>query len=169
MRRRLLLEEYSPTFYWIKGEKNIVADSMSRLPTVAHSDEAVEAREEVFATDLDVKFPMAFDNVHKEQQSEINKNKETRKMFRNNKLFKYKNIEGYELLMTKDKIYVPKKLRQAVLDWYHYYLCHPGATWLSKTIGQNLMWPGMVSECKQHVKTFRQWQRVQEGFLAHLR
>ena len=79
MRWRLLLEEYSPTFHWIKGEKNIVADSMSRLPTVASTDEIVEARDEVFATDLDVQFPMAFDNVRKEQQSEINRNKETRK------------------------------------------------------------------------------------------
>ena len=32
LRWRLILEEYSPEIEYIKGEKNIVADPLSRLP-----------------------------------------------------------------------------------------------------------------------------------------
>ena len=37
-RWRLLLEEYGPEFLYIKGEKNIAADAMSRLDFAPSSD-----------------------------------------------------------------------------------------------------------------------------------
>ena len=41
MRWRLLLEEFGPELIYIKGEKNIVADALSRLPIEA-DDETLE-------------------------------------------------------------------------------------------------------------------------------
>ena len=37
MRWHLLLEEYGPKFYYLKGPRNIVADALSRVPTTAIS------------------------------------------------------------------------------------------------------------------------------------
>ena len=42
-RWRLLIEEYGPNFHYIKGELNIVADNLSRLPLIP--TEKVEGRE----------------------------------------------------------------------------------------------------------------------------
>jgi len=33
MRWRLSLEEYKPTFFYLQGSKNVVADALSRVPT----------------------------------------------------------------------------------------------------------------------------------------
>ena len=38
------------------------------------------------------------------------------------------------------KVYVPKSLRQRVMNWYHFYLCHPGAEQLSNTPKQVYYW-----------------------------
>jgi hypothetical protein len=34
MRRRLILEEYGPKLRYVKGEKNILADAISRLDMI---------------------------------------------------------------------------------------------------------------------------------------
>jgi len=46
LRQRLLLEEYGVELEYIKGEKNVIADALSRLPTA-----------ELFVLDADEEFP----------------------------------------------------------------------------------------------------------------
>ena len=102
---------------------------------------------------MQVAFPMVYENVRKEQQLEISKNTKMRLELRKNDEFTYKVIERHELIMKNKKNYVPKILRQPVLDWYHHFLCHPGTTILAATIGQTMAWIGLVQDAKVHVKT----------------
>ena len=129
MRWRLLLEEYGPNIIYIEGKKNIVADFFSRYEKI-NTDDPVEYEEiaAVEPTEMEVKFPMIYENVRKEQQKELRKNRQMRVELRRNKKYQYKVLEGFELIMLNNRIYVPKSLRRSVLDWYHHFLCHPGVT-----------------------------------------
>ena len=55
--------------------------------------------------------------------------------------------------MFKDKIYIPTKLRDDTLNWYHHNMCHPGGTILHGTMAQTMAWPGMASMVKRYVQT----------------
>ena len=44
MRWRLILEEYSPTFYHIAGPKNVVADALSRLDMGANDNDSLKSQ-----------------------------------------------------------------------------------------------------------------------------
>ena len=43
-------------------------------------------------------------------------------------------LDKVEIILYDSKIYVPQTLRRRVLDWYHFYLNHPGGSRLAKTI-----------------------------------
>jgi hypothetical protein len=53
LRWRLYLEEYSPELYYIKGETNLVADALSRIPLTALSLKEDEPQEDTFFSLLD--------------------------------------------------------------------------------------------------------------------
>ena len=42
--------------------------------------------------------------------------------------------DTHERIINKNKIYVPQSLRERMLNWYHHYLRHPGASCLAKTV-----------------------------------
>ena len=44
--------------------------------------------------------------------------------------------EGHEVTMYDNELYIPIKLLEQILNWYHQYLSYPGATRLLKTIQQ---------------------------------
>ena len=75
MRWRLFIEEYSPDLRYIKGEHNVVADTLSRLPK---TDDPVDDSLEAFHNTMDcyVKagvddesnfdfHPLSFENLEK--------------------------------------------------------------------------------------------------------
>ena len=64
---------------------------------------------------------------------------------------------GHEVILQKGKIYLPKSLRHQILDWYHWYLCHPGETRIEQTSRSTLTWPGLRPQIrKKNVKTCKQ-------------
>ncbi len=61
LRQRLLLEEYGAELWYIQGEKNVVADALSRLPT-----------EELFAFDEDnAEFPLNLQIISEKQATDV--------------------------------------------------------------------------------------------------
>ena len=73
MRWRLILEEFGPEIIHIKGEDNIAADAISRIPTYQGS-EMLSEMEHLILEDEE-SFPLNLPLVQKAQQQELNKKK----------------------------------------------------------------------------------------------
>ena len=84
LRWRLLLEEYKITLKYIKGEDNVYADAISRLPPVHDCPTEIEENnhEEVIMAlspeEQEIPFPMETGRVYTEQQNELAKNRKFR-------------------------------------------------------------------------------------------
>ena len=48
LRQRLIIEEYGAEIIYIKGQQNVVADALSRLPSQSSTDEEFTINEELF-------------------------------------------------------------------------------------------------------------------------
>ena len=175
MRWRLFIEEYSPDLRYIKGEDNVVADALSRLPKelsnlviddTHHLDDSMEAYyttmdcltdERKSETDY---HPLSYQRLDEAQQGAPDIKKELRK---DNCKYHLKDFHGggitRSLVCYKDKIVVPNKLQKHVIDWYHTTLCHPGINRTEETIAQHLYWPKMRSQITGHVQTCPYCQR----------
>ena len=64
--------------------------------------------------------------------------------------FTTREVEGKPLIHSEGKIYIPEKLQQRVVAWYHEYLAHPGETRTEATIRQHFTWPRL----RKHVHNF---------------
>ena len=158
IRWRMMLEEFGPEFRHVKGVKNVVADALSRLPTV-HKDDDIIDHEEQLPELSDVKtkdikaeqFPMAPKLIAKEQL----KDKYLQKVLKDDQKQRYylKKVEHVELVHYRQKIYVPVSLRARIITWYHEYLVHPGQTQIEETIRSIFYWPGLRTQVEDCVKT----------------
>ena len=93
-------------------------------------------------------FPLNLPLVQKAQQQELNKkNNKLKQIVKDKKSGCNKMIlDGVELIIYEDRIYVPVKLRKRTLEWYHHFLNHPGGERLFKTINKVCYWKGMASQ-----------------------
>ena len=167
MRWRLLLEEYGITLKHIKGVTNTVADALSRHPIrEENNNPPVATLAECMAVKplkVEREFPLEMPVLRASQQKERNSDKDFRKYFLTNRGdFSYKMVNNEEILCLRGKLYVPKDLREKVIDWYHFFLCHPGSTRLYNTLKQHLDWPGMALRCVEHTRTCDVCQRYKK-------
>ena len=143
MRWRLLVEEFGPKLTYIKGEKNIVADFLSRM-RIDPQEFSVDA----FAGEVDVDFPDNYPLSYKEIQYRQKEDKDLQKLVKK-KPSEYKTQEykasdkTYQLITKEDKIVLPKALQRKAAEWYHTHLLHQGETRMELTIGQHYTWTGM--------------------------
>ena len=64
----------------------------------------------------------------------------------------------YDVIKYKDKILVPRRLRQRMLEWYHDALIHPGINRMEKTIQMHFTWPKLHNDVEKFCKQCRTCQ-----------
>ena len=64
--------------------------------------------------------------------------------------------------MYDKKIYVPELLHGCMLEWYHYYLNHPGGDCLTNTLLQVCYLKGLTHQAKQYAKVCQQCQKFKK-------
>jgi hypothetical protein len=163
IRWRLLIEEFGPTFLHIKGEKNVIADALSRLDANFNEKLPTEPTNDsmayIFMTKEDVKetdFPLSPTLIAKYQRLDNELKRRSTKSRSQN--FSTKTIEGVEVITYQGKIYIPIQLQQRVVAWYHEYLAHPGESRTEATIRQTCTWPKLRSHVETFCKTCRTCQ-----------
>ena len=122
---------------YIKGIKNVVADTLSRLHTKTGNlvqypvQNSPEALEEILgikpATELKITFFLLDTRIIDQKQRKVkellrnieDKNKEN---------FKVSKVDGHYLITDDGKIVILSTLCQHIVSWYHHFLCHLGET-----------------------------------------
>ena len=63
----------------------------------------------------------------------------------------YGHRDGF--VTYNDKIYIPSSLRKDVMNWYHHYQQHPGASRMERTLGAVVYWPNMSKDIRRFCTT----------------
>ena len=166
MRWRLFLEEYSPDIKWLKGSTNLVADALSRLPSLHEPLPEQHVTEELCAFHYcysqqekdTLTFPLNYSVIGKAQ----GKDKSILKALDSGKYhFKsfHRDDTQRELICHRGKIVIPQSLKKQVMEWYHMYLGHPGINRTEETIAQHLWWPKMRDDITHQVSTCETCQK----------
>jgi hypothetical protein len=100
--------------------------------------------------DEDYEFPMQIPFIAKMQNKDKSLMKQLKKSDHKYELTK---IERTEVLTLNGKLFIPTLIRNPVIDWYHQYLCHPGATRTEAKIRNTMTWPGLTRNVQSHCKT----------------
>ncbi|MGH7974544.1 MAG: RNase H-like domain-containing protein, partial [bacterium] len=149
-----LIDEYGVQLQYIQGEKNIVADALSRLPSedYFHVEPISTEMSKLFALEEALNpaiFPMHMGLIA-EQQAKDDVLQDLRR--RNPQDYHLQNVERHNVVWYQNKIYIPETLRQRTLHWYHDMLHHPGKRRTEKTIRSHLTWHGLTNDVLRHVK-----------------
>jgi hypothetical protein len=187
LRWRLFLEEYAPTFHYIKGEKNVVADAFSRLPikTIVGEKSYVgpgvpNTSDNTFAIEMDDPalldcflnhppleeipyFPLEYREIQQRQFADDDLN-----ALRQEKPYQFPVIDmgnNVQLICYQPipneawKIAVPTNMLDDLINWYHTTLNHIGMTRLYETIATHFHHPRLKARVEQRVTNCDACQR----------
>jgi hypothetical protein len=113
----------------------VVADALSRLDTKI----------------LNIDYPLSTAVIAEHQQKDITL---VQHIKRHPEYFT-KRVDGYNIILLNNKIYIPKTLRKEILKCYHTTLHHPGIDRTEKSIKSHLNWPGMRTDIEQDIQKCR--------------
>ena len=166
---RMLCEEFSPVFHYIRGPDNIIVDALSRLPFEEEEGSPLvpltpnpssrpstqPKRENVKPTENTIKTPDDVPN-----RLNVLDTLAMEDLFINypsylpNFPIAFAQLEkaqqNDQALNGITKIVLPKSLLSATIKWYHHIMGHAGAYRLYQSISQVLYVPGL----KEAVRTF---------------
>ena len=171
MRWRLIIEEFGIELIYIKGEHNVAADALSRMPrsnSTQLSAPALETNE--ISSTLTEECPINYDLLHSEQE----KNALLQRMVNSPeqgdpKLTLSPFVGGGKSVQlitnAKGQIIVPPSLQKKLVVWYHERLMHPGRDRLYESIYQHFDWPkpGQLRKAVEwNVKTCKICQKAKK-------
>ena len=159
---------------YIPGPENIVAGALSRLPMDNKNNDVqemydahIQKKRKICARTQFVpdECPLDIKLITRTQRDELKRKSTKLKEYVRDPKSAYTRTNFYdnEVILFKNKIYIPIVLRKQILNWYHLYLCHPGGTRLGKTIQQSCDWPGLISQAALFAKRCTTCQRFKKS------
>jgi hypothetical protein len=179
VRWRLLLEEYGAAFEHVKGEDNVVADTLSRHPntdpdddddvtvplgkrlsyfmayiTTAREDDETEYNYNNLVTEQDINDEAICALSPKVIARYQKMDKYIMKHFQKKSTgFSTVELEDEKLIAHNGKVLVPEVLQDRLLDQYHKLLNHPGMTRMEATIRHVFEFRGLREKVEQLCRT----------------
>jgi RNase H-like domain found in reverse transcriptase len=120
-RWRWTIEEFGPTIEYTKGPRNVVADALSRLDTevssaTASSKQIAELYENTDDKSLqDLDYPLSTQIIAEHQS----KDQTLIQHQHHHPEYFSKTVDGHDVILFNNKMYIPKTLRKPILSWYH--------------------------------------------------
>jgi transposase InsO family protein len=149
MRWRLLMEEFGIDLIYIKGEHNVAADALSRLPRRDVDNSELENSVIEFIENYEIcedEFPLDYQLISRAQA----RDKEIQHMLNTaipgQPSFKLSPFVGggktvHLITNTKEQIIIPSELITKIVGWYHDRQVHPGRDRLYEGIYQHFDCP----------------------------
>ena len=188
-RWRIYIEEYHPTFHYVKGTDNAIADSISRLPRLESLVEddidigpksPTSTSTSTFSIELDdeplltcflnhpiltdnIQYPLDYNLIHDRQLLDIQLilNQQTHPL-------KFPSINFHDIFLicfVKNpgdtwRIAIPTSLLDPIINWYHQMLAHVGMTRLNATIATHFYHPTLKARVEHIVRVCEACQRT---------
>ena len=145
MRWRLIIEEFGPELKYIQGEKNVVADALSRIEN-SPNQEILNIYELYGYDDEDLPdsaYAIRYHEIAKAQKTDA----KLQQKLVSHKEYTLNTFRGgdkdHRLICLNKKICLPTALQKKTVDWYHEMLCHPRETRTEHTLLQHFDWRGL--------------------------
>ena len=156
-RWRLIVEEYGPEIIYFPGNKNIVADFLSRHPIQAAPINETNFFDELYEADNNDSFPLDFETIAQAQQADP-----LCRRAASQPGYQTRIVGRVSLVYFHDKIVVPTNLQPRILEWYHVMLAHPGEARTLETIRQHFTWKTLAKDVRKFVQMCERCQHYKK-------
>ena len=171
----LIIEDYGPGIEYIKDEKNIGADELSRLPSNGNQETTQKStyKREIVSEIIDIEelpegtFTINLKLIQKYKRQEPSIIAKYKYSKYHKGYFHGNSNTDIKLIMFKDKIVIPSKLQSYVLHWYHAYILHPGMDITETMICKHLYWTDIRNVVRMEVTNCDSCQYTKQSNKKH--